>query len=186
MTEITTARLKSIMPNIVRNIAANRNFAGTEVSKITELLNVYAKKFEIDTPLRWAHYLAQIAHESGEMRYSEEIASGEAYEGRKNLGNTQKGDGVKYKGRGLIQLTGRANYTAYKAFCGYDVLEKPELLSQPIGAIRSSMWFWWKNGLNALADKDNVKAITKKINGGTNGMSSRLKYLEMAKTCFRI
>ena len=133
-----------------------------------------------------AHYLAQIAHESAELRYSEEIASGKAYDTGKlaiKLGNTPEadGDGQKYKGRGLIQVTGRANYEAYKQYCGFDVVKQPELLAKPVGAIRSSMWFWKTKGLNELADRDEFTAITKRINGGTNGIEDRRKYLARAK-----
>lgn len=177
---ITAQQVKAIMPNVVGNISCNRNFTGYSLDSIVLRLNKYAKEFDIDSPLRWAHYLAQIAHESAEMRYSEEIASGKAYEGRRDLGNIYKGDGVKFKGRGLIQLTGRTNYTNYKAFCGFDVVSKPELLCQPVGSIRSSMWFWSKKGLNALADKDDFATITRRINGGTNGWDDRKKYLTRA------
>lgn len=83
----------------------------------------------IDTPLRQAHFLAQVGHESGEFRYTEEIASGTAYEGSKKLGNTQPGDGVRFKGRGLMQLTGRANYAAFGKFIGQDLLTHPELVA---------------------------------------------------------
>ena len=169
------------MPNVRGNIAANKNFRGTDLQGVTDLLNKYAAEFEINTPKRMAHFLAQVAHESAEMRYTEEIASGAQYEGRKDLGNTMKGDGVRFKGRGLIQVTGRANYTQYKKFCGFDVVSKPELLAQPIGAIRSAMWFWRSRKLNALADGDSLATITKIINGGTNGFASRQAYLAKAK-----
>ena len=149
-------------------------------------LNQYAQEFEINTPLRWAHYLAQIAHESCELKYTKELASGKAYEGRTDLGNTKKGDGVKYKGRGLIQITGRANYAKYKKYCGYDVVGHPELLEKPLGAVRSSMWYWQTHGLNELADEDQFLAITKKINGGTNGLESRKNYLSLAKRALNI
>lgn len=149
-------------------------------------LNKYMAAFEINTPLRMAHFLAQIAHESGELRYTEEIASGAAYEGRKDLGNTEKGDGRKFKGRGFIQITGRANYTKYKAFCGYDVVSKPELLAKQPGCIRSACWFWKTHDLNAAADADAIVTITKRINGGTNGLESRRSYLARAKKAFNI
>ena len=169
------------MPNVVLNVARNKNFRGYNISNIVTYINRYAREFEINTPLRWCHYLAQIAHESAELRYSEEIASGKAYEGRTDLGNTYIGDGVRFKGRGLIQLTGRTNYTNYKNFCGFDVVKQPELLCKPVGAIRSSMWFWQRKGLNELADRDEFTLITKKINGGTNGIEDRRKYLARAK-----
>ena len=184
--KITSAQLKAIMPNIVGNIAKNSHFAGYNLENIVALMNTYAIEFSINTPLRWAHYLAQIAHESAELRYSEEIASGKAYDTGKlaiKLGNTPEadGDGQKYKGRGLIQVTGRNNYEMYKQYCGYDVVKQPELLAKPVGAIRSSMWFWKSKGLNELADRDEFIAITKRVNGGTNGIEDRRKYLARAK-----
>lgn len=184
--EITVKQLLAIMPNIKGNIARNKNFKGYDLDKIVCLMNQYAEKYYINTPLRWAHYLAQIAHESAELRYSEEIASGKAYDTGKlavKLGNTPEadGDGQKYKGRGLIQVTGRNNYEMYKQYSGYDVVRQPELLAKPVGAIRSSMWFFKSKGLNELADRDEFTAITKRINGGTNGIEERRKYLARAK-----
>lgn len=173
--KITKAQLLAIMPT-----------AGNRAGTYAPIINEWADKFGISTPLRMAHYLAQIAHESCGLRYTQEIASGKAYEGRKDLGNTHAGDGVRYKGRGLIQITGRANYTAYAKYCGYDVVEHPELLERPLGAVKSSMWYWWKHGLSLLADKDDVVAVTKRINGGTNGLSSRENYLRRAKAALNV
>jgi len=141
-------------------------------------------KYEINTPLRQAHFLAQVAHESGSLRYTEELAGGEAYEGRADLGNTQPGDGVKFKGRGLIQLTGRANYTAYGKAIGEDLTSGDnykKLADDPAVAVDVSCWFWKTHKLSALADQDDVRAITKKINGGYNGLDDRMEYLERAK-----
>ena len=174
------------MPLAPKNVGRNPHFSGYTFEQILLYILRYAQEFDINTPLRWAHYLAQIAHESAELRYSEEIASGKAYDTGKlaiKLGNTPEadGDGQKYKGRGLIQVTGRANYEAYKQYCGFDVVERPELLAKPVGAIRSSMWFWKTKGLNELADRDEFTAISKRINGGTNGIEDRRKYLARAK-----
>lgn len=184
--EITKEQLRRIMPNIEGNLQKNKYFQGYSLDKVVELLNKYAKEFDITTPKRWIHYLAQIAHESAEFRYTEEIASGEKYDTgalAKKLGNTpiKDGDGQKYKGRGLIQLTGKYNYSEYKKFCGFDVVKQPELLAKPIGAIRSSMWFWRKKNLNYYADLDAFMTITKAINGSTNGYADRKKYLNRAK-----
>lgn len=184
--QITSSRLRQIMPNAVKNVGRNSHFQGYTFEQILLYILRYAQEFDINTPLRWCHYLAQIAHESGELRYSEEIASGKAYDTGKlaiKLGNTPEadGDGQKYKGRGLIQVTGRNNYEMYKQYCGYDVVKQPELLAKPVGAIRSSMWFWKSKGLNELADRDEFVAITKRINGGTNGIEDRRKYLARAK-----
>lgn len=167
---LTSEQLLKIMPT-----------ARTRVGMYIRYINDYADKFGITTNLRMAHFLAQIAHESGELRYTQELASGKAYEGRKDLGNTHVGDGVRFKGRGLIQITGRANYEAYKKFCGYDVVARPELLEKPLGAVRSAMWYWREHGLNGLADKDSLESVTKRINGGYNGLESRRKYLRRAK-----
>lgn len=175
------------MPNVRANIAANPNFKGTDIDGIVALINKFAPAFGLNgSPRRMAHFLAQVAHESAEMRYTEEIASGARYEGRKDLGNVRAGDGVRYKGRGLIQVTGRTNYNAYKKFCGYDVVAKPELLAQPVGAVRSAMWFWQSRKLNALADGDLFTTITKIINGGTNGLEDRRKYLAKAKAALGV
>lgn len=156
------------------------------VDRFLVFINRYAPEFGITTSLRMAHYLAQVAHESAELKYTKELASGAEYEGRKDLGNTSRGDGVRYKGRGLIQLTGKANYKAYKEYCGFDVVAKPELLEQPLGATRSSMWYWQTHGLNALSDKDDIKAVTRRINGGYNGLADREKYLTRAKKALGI
>lgn len=168
--KVTSEQLASIMP-----------YAKNRIPTYIDIINNWSGHFGIDTPLRMAHYLAQIAHESAELRYTKELASGSQYEGRKDLGNTQKGDGVRFKGRGLIQITGRANYKAYADYCGYDVVAKPELLERPLGAVKSSMWFWQKHGLNGYADIDDLRKVTKRINGGYNGYASREKYLKRAK-----
>jgi putative chitinase len=140
------------------------------------------KKYDITSPLRMAHFLAQIAHESGSFRFAEELADGSAYEGRRDLGNIQPGDGVRFKGRGLIQLTGRANYTAYSKDTGVDYVAKPQLVaSDPLVAVDVACWFWNRKGLSKLADKDDVKAVTKLINGGFNGLDDRISYLVRAK-----
>lgn len=136
-------------------------------------LNKYAEQYQLNTKLRIAAFLAQIGHESGQLRYVEELASGAAYEGRKNLGNTLPGDGVKFKGRGLIQITGRSNYTLLSKDFGINFIEFPALLSSPEWAVRSAYWFWDKNNLNALADISDLRAITRRINGGYNGLADR-------------
>ncbi|MCC6720131.1 MAG: glycoside hydrolase [Acetobacteraceae bacterium] len=136
----------------------------------------------IDTPLRRAHFIAQLAHESGAFRFAEELADGRAYEGRADLGNSQPGDGPRFKGRGLIQLTGRANYAAYGAAIGRDLLADPTpLASDPALAVDVACWFWETRGLNAMADADDVTRITRRINGGLNGLADRQANLGRAK-----
>ena len=145
-------------------------------------LNECMAKYEINTPLRACHFLAQILHESGRFVYFEEIASGKAYEGRKDLGNTQAGDGVKFKGRGVIQITGRANYASISKDLGVDFVANPPLLADKKWGVISAGWFWNKRKLNIAADADDFIKVTKRINGGTNGLEDRRKYLNLAKS----
>ena len=138
--KITNEFLKEVMP---QSTEANRQ-------KYLEWLNYFMPIYKIDSDKQVAAFIAQIGHESGQLRYSEELASGKAYEGRKDLGNTQQGDGVKFKGRGLIQITGRFNYTQLSKDLGEDFIKNPELLSTPKYAVQSACWFWNKNKLNDL------------------------------------
>ncbi|MGE4161300.1 MAG: glycoside hydrolase family 19 protein [Vicinamibacterales bacterium] len=152
------------------------------VNRFYEPLVAGMKRHQITTPLRIAHFIAQIAHESASFRYTEEIASGSAYEGRADLGNIAEGDGPRFKGRGLIQLTGRANYTAYSEATGVDYLRAPQkIASDPFAAADVACWFWATHALNTLADRDDVKAVTRRINGGYNGLDDRVEYLGRAK-----
>ena len=179
---------------------------GDIVSALVGSLDMFAEKYGLNTPLRLAHFLAQTAHESGGFRavvenlnYSadslskvfpkyfkdvdpadyerqpEKIAN-RVYGGRMGNGDEASGDGFRYRGRGLIQLTGKNNYSAMAADMGVSVEECAEYLETPEGACESAAWFWNKNGLNALADKDDVVAVTKKINGGTIGLEDREKH----------
>jgi putative chitinase len=138
------------------------------------------QEFEVNTLQRQRMFLAQIGHESGELRYVRELASGAAYENRSDLGNTQPGDGVRFRGRGLIQLTGRHNYEAIERELGLSVLENPQLLETPELAARSAGWFWYKNNLNALADLGKFDTITRRINGGLNGKEDRDRLYALA------
>lgn len=140
------------------------------------------EKYEINTYLRIAHFLAQVIHESGSFRYTEEIASGAAYEGRKDLGNTSPGDGKRYKGRGLIQLTGKANYKQYSDYAKIDFVANPIKLAELKHAVDSAGWFWKTRGLNALADKNEFLKITKRINGGTNGLFDREQHFNRCRS----
>lgn len=130
---------------------------------------------------RQAHFLAQLAHESDGFRTTVEYASGSAYEGRRDLGNTQPGDGVRFKGRGLIQLTGRANYAEFGKLLGVDLVADPALAAKfPYAALTAAL-YWKRRALNADADADDVRAVTRKINGGYNGLATRQAYLKAAK-----
>ncbi len=143
-------------------------------------------EFNISTPLRQAHFLAQIAHESDRFNALEEYASGEDYEGRDDLGNTQPGDGVRFKGRGLIQITGRTNYGDCGKALGVDLINNPTKLAAPDLASRSAGWFWAINQLNGDADNDDVRTVTRVINGGYNGLDDRIMLLQAAKQVLKV
>jgi predicted chitinase len=145
---------------------------------------------EINTPARIAAFLAQTGMESGDFRYFEEIASGDDYEGREDLGNTRPGDGRRYKGRGPIQLTGRANYAAFTRDIGtkygVDFEQNPELLLDPKWGFKASAWFWKKNKLNQYADEGRFNRITYGINGGCHGYWDRDRRYAVAKKALGI
>jgi len=140
--------------------------------------------YEINTPLRIAAFIAQIGHESGCLRYTSEIWGPtkwqRRYEGRADLGNTEPGDGFRFRGRGLIQLTGRANYARASNALGVDLLASPELLEQPRLAALSAAWFWDAHHLNDLADSGDMRHITRLINGGYHGLEERMALYERA------
>lgn len=147
--------------------------------------NVHLKASGIeDSPQRMAHFFAQLGHESGGFKYMEEIASGAGYEGRADLGNTQPGDGKRYKGRGPIQLTGRANYRDYGRELGIDLESHPEIAALPSLGLLTAITYWKRKGLNAFADADDVTTITKRINGGLNGFDDRKQRLAAMKALF--
>ena len=159
---------------------SSQDRAGTFAGPLIAAMNAN----QINTPLRQAHFLAQLGHESGSLIYTAELASGAAYEGRIDLGNTQPGDGPRFKGRGLIQITGRTNYTNYGSDRGQDYITglNPNLLAtDPNIAADCSGWFWATRHLNELADNDNLLTITQRINGGTNGLDDRTSRLKLAK-----
>ena len=151
-------------------------------------LNQTLATYAIDTDLRMSHFFAQILLESWRFKYTLEESSGQEYEGRIDLGNVQAGDGVLFKGRGLIQITGRANYQALTNDLGrannVDFIAHPELLQQPLYATLSAGWFWNKHRLNRFADTDDIKNVTLRINGGYNNLDMRIGYLNKAKKIF--
>jgi putative chitinase len=182
--ELTVLELREVFPH-----ASERKLA-----PFVGPLKVTFDEFEINTGKRQAAFLAQVGHESGGFTYLRELASGSAYEGRADLGNTEPGDGVRFKGRGLMQITGRKNYGTVGDALNLDLLVRPELLEVPLHAVRSAGWFWVNGAglnlskraiqygvpvgcnLNLLADADDFKGITLAINGGLVGMDDRLKY----------
>jgi putative chitinase len=147
-------------------------------------LNQWMPTYGISTPARQASFLSQVAHETSQLRFLRELwgptEQQKRYEGRKDLGNTQPGDGSRYRGRGLIQTTGRANYAACGKALDVDLLAHPELLETPEYAVRSACLFWLMRGLNTLADAGDQVAVTKRVNGGTNGLAERLAFFRTA------
>ncbi|WP_449104086.1 glycoside hydrolase family 19 protein [Pseudomonas veronii] len=163
---ITEQQLLQILPN-----------AGRQAGVFVPVLNTAMNRYGIVGTARAAAFIAQVGHESGQLRYVREIwgptAQQAGYEGRADLGNTVKGDGSKYRGRGLIQITGRANYAACGEALGLDLINQPELLEHPQYAAMSAAWFWSANGLNTLADAGDLTKITRRINGGLTGQADR-------------
>lgn len=167
---------------------------------LAEWLNATCPLYEIDTPQEYCHFLAQACHETDHFKTLREYASGRAYEGRADLGNTQAGDGVRFKGRGIFQTTGRANYLQLGIKKGRRDLfiNNPELLEQPEFAVWSACEFWQTRGLNDVANHADSDVLKKKyrrtiidvspveyigitINGGYNGMDERKKYYAIAQ-----
>lgn len=168
---VTTAQLRAIMPNL----------SASRAEQVLPYLNSAMAEAGINTPLRQSAFLAQLAHESCGLVYFEEIASGAAYEGRSDLGNNQPGDGVRFKGRGPIQLTGRSNYRAAGAALGIDLEHNPARAADVDVGFRTAAWFWSSRNLNRYADAGNFDTITYRVNGGYNGKASRDTYYERAK-----
>ena len=170
---ITDQQLLQILPN-----------AGRQAGVFVPVLNTAMGRYGIVGTLRVSAFIAQVGHESGQLRYAREIwgptAQQLGYEGRSDLGNTVKGDGSKFRGRGLIQITGRANYTACGEALGLDLINQPELIEQPQHAAMSAAWFWSTRGLNTLADQGEFVKITRRINGGVNGLVDRQALYEKA------
>jgi putative chitinase len=173
---ITIEQLRAIMPTLPQ--------AKTET--YLPYLNSAMDEFQINTPLRQAAFVAQLAHESVGLTAFEEFASGKAYEGRKDLGNVVAGDGVRYKGRGPIQLTGRANYHLAGVALDVDLINNPKRASDLDVAFRIAGWFWSTRKLNTFADKGEFDSITKRINGGFNGKAERDRYYARAKSVLGI
>ena len=184
---ITAEQLRRIMPRVD---------AGRWLDPLINTLF----EFDILTPKRQAAFLAQFAHESNEFNWLEERGTGEQYEGRVDLGNIHAGDGVKYKGHGIPQVTGRTNHLNCGKALGLDLVAMPELLLKPEYAMRAAGWFWTVGAgmnlgraakaagipagvdLNDLADAEAFEKITLAINGGLNGQTERLAYWARAKS----
>jgi putative chitinase len=165
-------------PKEIKSIAVHADDKKIEV--YTPLLNQYMHEYGICGKLRESAFIATIIWESGSFKYTREIASGKAYEGRKDLGNIYKGDGVKFRGRGLIQLTGRRNYEQISNEFGIDFVKNPHLLEEPEWAVKSACWWWQSRGLNEIADTGDFRRITRTVNGGYTHLKEREFYYEKA------
>ena len=168
---VSAAQLMQIVPTLD---------AG-QAPAIAQNLNVAMAEANITTPQQQAMFIAQLAHESGGFQFMEEIASGAAYEGRADLGNTQSGDGTRYKGRGYIQVTGRYNYAEAGQALGLDLINNPGLAAQPENAARIAAWYWTSRDINEAANSGDFIQVTRLINGGTNGLADRQAYYARAQ-----
>jgi putative chitinase len=159
----------------------NWKISDKELLQLRNSINLTFRKFHINTKLQQRHFLAQICWESGCFRYKEEIWGNtniqKTYQGR--MGNIHKGDGYKYRGRGFIQLTGRNNYTLAAKYFNEDFISNPELVSDYPYNCYVAGWYWDKNNLNKYADANNIKTITKRINGGYSHLDKRIKWYDL-------
>jgi predicted chitinase len=172
---LSSAQLKEIVPRLNRE-------SPERVEQLTRSLNSAMAEAGIKTPKQQAAFVAQLAHESGGFKHMEELASGAAYEGRRDLGNTQPGDGQRFKGRGPIQLTGRANYRAAGEALGLPLEQNPEMVANPEVGMRVAAWYWKSRNLNSLAEAGDFAGVTRRINGGYNGWDDRMRYYGRALT----
>jgi len=165
----------------LRRVVGRTDITADGYKQLARDLAVAMVRNQITTQRRALMFVAQTAHESGGYRWREEIATGAAYEGRRDLGNNRPGDGRRFKGRTYIQITGRTNYTAVSKALGVDFLENPELLSKPVYAAMGAAWWWRSHGCNAIADTGDFLAVTRRVNGGTNGLADRRAYYARAR-----
>jgi len=180
----------TITPDILQRFSPNTH--ANLLPVVSDNFNLFSDKYEVNTPLRIASFFAQVIHESNAFKATTEYASGAEYEGRLSLGNNQKGDGMKFKGRGLIQVTGRNNYAAVSHYLyndAYVLLDNPEKLAEYPGAMQSAFWYWTTRNLNKYADmgiEGKVHSTIRNkdytpqewvcliVNGGFNGLSERI------------
>jgi putative chitinase len=174
---LTPAKVSAIMPRL----------SDAKLALYYPHLVAAMAEWQIDTPARASAFLAQLAHESGELRWMQEIASGAAYDNRADLGNTRpeairiaKAHGTTpgrfWKGHGPIQITGYDNHLAVAGALGINCLTKPHLLTEPEYAFRGAGWFWDSRDLNELADEGEFRRVTRGVNGGVNGLKERVDY----------
>ena len=143
--------------------------------------NALKDTYKVNTPDRINHFWAQMAHETGGFRWFEELGGKnyfKKYDGRRDLGNTEPGDGYRFKGRGIIHLTGRYNYMEYSKQIGIDLIKNPERAADPDIAVWVALIYWSNKKLNKYSDRNDIYTITRRINGGLNGIADRKRYLK--------
>jgi len=173
-----------ILPQHLITIAPQAN--RIIVNGLVPFLNQYLPQYGIDTLLRLDHFFAQCACESAGFMTLVEYSSGREYENRRDLGNTEPGDGPLFKGRGMIQRTGRSNYTTMSQILNVDLVGNPDLAATPELAVRTACEYWRTHNLNALADQDDIKGITLRINGGYNNLNDREIFCDRADNVFSL
>lgn len=176
-----------ITAGMLRQIAPNAN--GALLEKLAPALDAVLPIYDINTPLRLAHFLAQAAQETDGFKTLEEYggpAYFKRYDDRADLGNVNPGDGARYHGRGIFQLTGRANYRSVGKSLGVDLEGSPELAADPALSVRIACDYWKARGINAKADADDLEGVTRKINGGLNGLADRKTYLDRARPVVKV
>jgi putative chitinase len=178
MVPVDAPTMREVAPTFTGAPAASQ---AKIIAEVGAVLAATLESYDIKNRLRIAHFLGQTCEESAGYRTTEEFASGKEYEGRADLGNTQKGDGPRYKGRGLLQLTGRANYADYGKALGVDLVNNPTLAAQPALSLKIACEYWKRHNINADCDRDDVQAVTRKVNGGLNGLSDRIAFTQKAK-----
>eukprot|EP00163_Fabomonas_tropica_P001067 TRINITY_DN10807_c0_g1_i2.p1 TRINITY_DN10807_c0_g1~~TRINITY_DN10807_c0_g1_i2.p1 ORF type:complete len:293 (+),score=75.69 TRINITY_DN10807_c0_g1_i2:319-1197(+) len=163
-----------------------KRLSSSKCDQYTPYLNAALKEGQITTKKRIAAFLAQIGHESASLKWWTELGGRSyfrKYDGRRDLGNTQPGDGYRFRGRGPIQLTGRNNYQKAGQALGVDLTRNPDVVSTPTMGFRTTVWYWTTRKLNRYCDSGDFRTLTKRINGGYNGYADRVKYWNKAKQC---
>lgn len=178
MIPVDAQTMREVAPRFSGEIAERQNEI---IAAVGEVLAATLDEYQINTRLRIAHFLGQTCHESAGFRTTEEFASGDAYEGRRDLGNIKPGDGRRYKGRGLIQLTGRANYRETGRVLNIKLEDFPERAAEPVLSLRIACEYWKSRKINAACDRDDLITVTKLINGGLNGLDDRRDRTSRAK-----
>ncbi len=171
-----------LTPEILKRIV--HRLDNDKAQEVAEALDPAMEWADITTPEREAAFIAQVAHESGGFQYMRELGPDsyfDRYEGREDLGNTEPGDGLRFKGRGYIQITGRYNYTQAGADLDLDLVNQPEMAETPQVAAYIAAWFWNRKDLNRFADSGDFITLTRRINGGLNGLANRKSYWARAK-----